>query len=177
MGYDLLGDAKPNHTGNLVPNIPVGLEQRGYKWCSTCRIVRPPRASHCSDCDNCVLRFDHHCPFVNNCVGQRNYVFFMGFTTSVCCLSIWVLPCLLWYLAFAMQEKPENDGDDVNDAELGPMFVWVGVAFAVAGGLSALFVISLWAYHLFLISMGITTKEHWRGKRPANGDNELTVWA
>ena len=58
-----------------IPNpvVPMHMKRLGYSWCSTCKIIKPPRASHCSNCDNCVLRFDHHCPFINNCVGQRNY--------------------------------------------------------------------------------------------------------
>ncbi len=46
-------------------------------------MVRPLRTKHCRICDRCVAQFDHHCPYIYNCVGLRNRGWFLTFTLSV----------------------------------------------------------------------------------------------
>lgn len=47
--------------------------------CRTCHLNKPARSKHCDICDNCVLVADHHCIWVNNCIGKGNYVYFYSF--------------------------------------------------------------------------------------------------
>ncbi|XP_013910941.1 PREDICTED: palmitoyltransferase ZDHHC15 [Thamnophis sirtalis] len=49
------------------------------RFCDRCQLIKPDRCHHCSVCAVCVLKMDHHCPWVNNCIGFSNYKFFLLF--------------------------------------------------------------------------------------------------
>jgi len=53
--------------------------QGSVRYCDRCTVIKPDRAHHCSVCGSCVLKMDHHCPWVNNCVAFNNYKFFILF--------------------------------------------------------------------------------------------------
>uniref|UniRef100_A0A3Q2P7L2 Palmitoyltransferase n=1 Tax=Fundulus heteroclitus TaxID=8078 RepID=A0A3Q2P7L2_FUNHE len=112
----VLPRATPDEAADLERQIDVANGSTGYrppprtkevvingqtvklKYCFTCKIFRPPRASHCSLCDNCVERFDHHCPWVGNCVGRRNYRFFYMFILSLSFLTIFIFAFVITHI-------------------------------------------------------------------------------
>ena len=65
------------------------LNKRNSRLCHTCKIVRPYRSSHCKACNRCVLAFDHHCPYIQTCVGYKNRVWFFAFgvVVSLCAFT------------------------------------------------------------------------------------------
>nr|KJB68732.1 hypothetical protein B456_011G2379002 [Gossypium raimondii] len=48
------------------------------KYCDKCAAYKPPRTHHCRVCKRCILRMDHHCLWINNCVGYWNYKAFFN---------------------------------------------------------------------------------------------------
>lgn len=45
----------------------------GTRHCKWCGIDKPDRCHHCRQCQRCVLKMDHHCPWVMNCIGFKSY--------------------------------------------------------------------------------------------------------
>ncbi|XP_022938163.1 protein S-acyltransferase 24-like [Cucurbita moschata] len=70
-------------------NNPALLAGNWSQLCATCKIVRPLRAKHCATCNRCVEQFDHHCPWVSNCIGKKNkWDFFIFLVLEVSAMLI-----------------------------------------------------------------------------------------
>jgi len=70
------------------------------QWCGVCQGYKAPRAHHCRKCARCVQKMDHHCPWINNCVGHFNHGHFTAFLLTAvlgCAMSTVCLSMSLYY--------------------------------------------------------------------------------
>jgi len=141
------------------------------KYCVTCNVYRPPRCTHCSVCENCVERFDHHCPWIGNCVGRRNYWLFFCFVSATGFLNVFSLVTASSLLAIRGQELKREWGCDNATAFTGTLRSHpLAVALAVYCTLLVWFTIGLCAYHSYLIATNQTTYEQIKGLYAGSGN-------
>ncbi|TNM90087.1 hypothetical protein fugu_004321 [Takifugu bimaculatus] len=115
--------------------------------CGYCLLQQPMRAKHCQTCKCCVRRYDHHCPWIENCVGERNHRWFVIY------LLVQLL-ALLWAFHIALSGLSPSVTWDLwfrSNGFLLASLVIVGI-FSVA-------VVLLLGCHLYLVSINCTTWE------------------
>jgi hypothetical protein len=62
-----------------VLGYPTKVPYSNMLFCKQCDSKRPERSHHCKICKKCVLKMDHHCPWVANCIGFYNQKYFYLF--------------------------------------------------------------------------------------------------
>ena len=66
--------------------------------CPDCETVRTSRSRHCAVCHQCVERFDHHCPWINNCVGVKNHNYFLAYISLQWLVLLFSFAMCVWAL-------------------------------------------------------------------------------
>lgn len=103
-------------------------------------------------CDNCVETADHHCVWLNNCVGRRNYRYFFTFVSSATILSLYFVGASLAQILVYMNREGVTFGQAINHDAVPFAMVFYGfICFLYPGALTA--------YHIFLMARGETTRE------------------
>lgn len=137
---------------NFAKNLPISnvTLSGGVRFCEKCRVVKPDRAHHCSVCGVCVLKMDHHCPWINNCVSFTNYKFFVLFLGYALLYCLYVsLTSLPYFIQFWR-------GDLQGIGRFHILFLFfVAVMFGVS-------LLSLFGYHCYLVCENRTTLESFR---------------
>ncbi|GAM19002.1 hypothetical protein SAMD00019534_021770 [Acytostelium subglobosum LB1] len=140
------------------------------KQCETCGIAKPSRSKHCRVCDKCVARFDHHCPWINNCVGERNlryFLWFVGNTSALCFYGFYLCLCALLTI---VETKNLFKLGYTQGGKWAPLPTSLIIRYLFAESRSifplgifclviSLFLLYFLCYHLYLVAKNKTTNE------------------
>eukprot|EP00741_Cyanophora_paradoxa_P023286 tig00000254_g22493.t1 len=130
---------------------------RFSRYCRKCRAPKPPRTHHCSVCRRCVLKMDHHCPWINNCVGFYNQRYFVLFLVYIWlgALICTVASGAIFTSRTRFARLPDHNARTcVIFVMIAAMSCWAGVSFMLA-------------WHMYLLSTGQTTIEFYSNRERA----------
>ena len=133
--------------------------------CPECEIRRPPRSIHCVECNRCTDVYDHHCPWLNNCIGKNNQSCFMMFLTLLFWTMIQSLGSAIYVCAKKSHESSVHVDwipDDIEPLFKNEYVFWIlnSVVFIMA--LIYIYpVVTLFRDQCWNIKLGKTSHERW----------------
>ncbi|KAM6252638.1 palmitoyltransferase ZDHHC15 isoform 1-T1 [Spheniscus humboldti] len=133
----------------------------GVRFCDRCQLIKPDRCHHCSVCAICVLKMDHHCPWVNNCIGFSNYKFFLLFLAYSLLYCLYIAATVFKYFIKYWTGELTNGRSKFHVLFL----LFVAVMFFVS-------LMFLFGYHCWLVSRNRSTLEAFSAPVFQNGPDK-----
>lgn len=147
--YSVLPTSEPLGSMRDMDTITVS-STGGARFCKKCQVPKPDRTHHCSTCKRCVLKMDHHCPWLSTCLGLHNYkafVLFLLYTSLFCWVCFVSTAYWIWVEVFESRQYL---------SEFAPVQV---IILAVLAGIIGLVITGFTAWHIYLCIRGQTTIE------------------
>jgi len=163
---------RPKKKWNLMSNsssLAVGevfnssSEVRECVHCDN-NVYQPIRAKHCFACNRCVRKFDHHCHWISNCVGEKNHGKFLMFLFSQFVVVLWAFFAVTRTFDVGHGDSSRNSrGKTVEEifSSANAKSLLLLILFFVF----SLFVGSLLVTHIFLVLTARTTYELLRSNK------------
>ena len=95
-GLDGVGVGRNGYAGVSTTDSNV-TARAGWRYCDLCSVYQPPDAMHCPECNVCIEGYDHHCPWMGQCIGKKNFTSFMMFN---CSWLFYLLYAIIWVTFF-----------------------------------------------------------------------------
>lgn len=142
------------------PELPE--DEQFLQYCTNCDGFKTPRSHHCRRCGRCVLKMDHHCPWINTCCGHKNHGNFTLFLLFAVCGGIHASVLLILGLSKAYNRKYYMEqGEDENLVYLG-FFAFIATLLSLGLAIGVVIALgSLLFIQAKIIMRNETTIENW----------------